>query len=330
MSRRMPSRRLSLVLAASFTATGTPSSDALKTLPKLPSPTLVHSLRGFSSASGKAQQGLPLESTSSARAAIPRLQRRAEAFPHPSSARCANTTDRRRKGVWLPAAQEQAAGLWGSHSRYGSLARSLPHALTWHKTHLVPPSCVSTRVCSAAACAQRKRPRGGAAQHCNAALCCGGERAFDGRRHRQRGAGVCGCAWMAVARTAARLGAAQAFCHSSTLVCSLPTAQAAELSNLDRRTGIADLCLLSLVRAVPNGATWLASSPSVCLWADAFLQGSRRGLFRARHGRGENFQLPLTSCARCGPTRSRCFDARRLRFSPGFWRRLLRCMLRYE
>ena len=41
-------------------------------------------------------------------------------------------------------------------------------------------------------------------------------------------------------------------------MCSLPCAQAAELSNLDRRTGISDLCLLSLVRAVPNGATWLA------------------------------------------------------------------------
>ena len=45
---------------------------------------------------------------------------------------------------------------------------------------------------------------------------------------------------------------------SAKLVCSPPSAQAAELSNLDRRTGIADLCLLSLVRAVPNGATWLA------------------------------------------------------------------------
>ena len=99
MSRRMPSRRLSLVLAASFTATGTPSSDALKTLPKLPSPTLVHSLRGFSSASGKAQQGLPLESTSSPRAAIRSSQGLSAALkpsPHPVSSRCASSAELRR------------------------------------------------------------------------------------------------------------------------------------------------------------------------------------------------------------------------------------------
>ena len=94
--------------------------------------------------------------------------------------------------------------------------------------------------------------------HRNAWWCCGGKHTPDVCRPRQRGVGVCCAARLALEWPAALLGAPQACRHGVTLACSLPCAQAAELSNLDRRTGIADLCLLSLVRAVPNGATWLA------------------------------------------------------------------------